>query len=69
MAAERILDSALGHLVARALVAIARADDQIGLEEGLRLQQRIERRTGSPSRCADRRGRFATRGFTRASSP
>jgi hypothetical protein len=43
-----MLDSALGHLVARALVAIARADDKIGLEEGLRLQQRIERRMGSP---------------------
>lgn len=48
MVAERILDGALGHLFARALVAIARADDQIGLEEGLRLQDRIERRTGSP---------------------
>lgn len=48
MAAERLLDPALGHLVARALVAVARADDQIGLEEGLRLQQRIERRIGSP---------------------
>jgi hypothetical protein len=36
--AERILDSALGQLFARALVAIARADDQIGLEEGLRLR-------------------------------
>jgi hypothetical protein len=48
VAAERILDYALGQLVARALVAIARADDQIGLEEGLRLQQRIERRIGSP---------------------
>ena len=48
MGAERTLDSALGHLFARALVAIARADDQIGLEEGLRLQQRIERRTGGP---------------------
>jgi hypothetical protein len=43
-----MLDRALGHLFARALVAIARADDQIGLEEGLRLQQRIERRTGGP---------------------
>jgi hypothetical protein len=43
-----MLDSALGHLFARALVAIARADDQIGLEEGLRLQQRIELRTGGP---------------------
>ncbi|HEU4726458.1 MAG TPA: hypothetical protein VFT22_01155 [Kofleriaceae bacterium] len=48
MAAERMLDITLGHLFARALVAIARADDQIGLEEGLRLQQRIERRTGGP---------------------
>lgn len=48
MAAERILDSAVGHLFAQALVAIARADDQIDREEGLRLQQRIELRTGSP---------------------
>ena len=48
MVAEQILDSALGHLHARALVAIARADDQIGLEEGLRLQQRIELRIGRP---------------------
>ena len=48
MAAERIFDSAIGQLFARALVAIARADDQIDLEEGLRLQQRIELRTGSP---------------------
>jgi hypothetical protein len=51
--AERTLDSALGHLFARALVAIARADDQIGLEEGLRLQQRIERRTGGPVSLPD----------------
>jgi hypothetical protein len=36
--AERILDSARGQLFARALVAIARADDQIGIEEGLRLR-------------------------------
>jgi len=48
VAAERIFDSAIGQLFARALVAIARADDQIDLEEGLRLQQRIELRTGSP---------------------
>ena len=48
MAAEPILDLAQGQLFARALVAIARADDQIGLEEGLRLQQHIELRTGSP---------------------
>jgi hypothetical protein len=48
-----MLDSALGHLFARALVAIARADDQIGLEEGLRLQQRIELRTGGPMSLDD----------------
>lgn len=41
MAAEHRLDSALGHLFARALVAIARADDEIGAEEGVRLEQRI----------------------------
>jgi hypothetical protein len=43
----------MGQLFARALVAIARADDQIGLEEGLRLQQRIERRTGGPISLPD----------------
>ena len=48
MAAERIFDSALGHLFARALVAIARADDQIGLEEGQRLEHRIALRVTSP---------------------
>jgi hypothetical protein len=48
MAAERIFDTALGQLFARALVAIARADDQIGLEEGQRLQQRIALRVGGP---------------------
>ena len=48
MAGERIFDRALGHLHARALIAITRADDQIGLEEGHRLQQRIELRTGGP---------------------
>jgi hypothetical protein len=41
VAAEPVLDAALGHLFARALVAIARADEEIGPEEGLRLQQRI----------------------------
>jgi hypothetical protein len=53
VATEQILDSTLGHLFARALVAIARADDQIGLEEGLRLAQRIELRTGGPIVLAD----------------
>jgi tellurite resistance protein len=46
VAAERILDRTLGHLFAQVLVAIARADDQIDPEEGLRLLQRIELRTG-----------------------
>jgi hypothetical protein len=46
--AERILDSSLGHLFARALVAIARADDQIGLEEGMRLEERIALRVRAP---------------------
>jgi hypothetical protein len=48
VATERIFDRALGQLHARALVAIARADDQIGLEEGERLQHRIELRIGGP---------------------
>ena len=48
MAAEPVLDSALGHLFARALVAIARADDKIGAEEGLRLQQRLAHRVAAP---------------------
>jgi tellurite resistance protein len=39
VAGERKLDTALGHLFARALVAIARADDEIGPEEGDRLEQ------------------------------
>jgi hypothetical protein len=48
VAVDRIYDLALGQLFARALVAIARADEQIGLEEGLRLQERLEARTGGP---------------------
>ncbi|HEX4416895.1 MAG TPA: hypothetical protein VH165_03305 [Kofleriaceae bacterium] len=48
MAVDRIFDVAIGQLFARALIAIARADDQIGFEEGVRLQQRIEARTGAP---------------------
>jgi tellurite resistance protein len=46
--AELVLDPGLGQLYARALVAIARADDQIGLEEGQRLQQRIALRVRGP---------------------
>jgi hypothetical protein len=48
VAAEPTLDAGLGHLFARALVAIARADDEIGPEEGLRLQQRIALRVAGP---------------------
>lgn len=46
MASERIHDRALGLLYARALVAIARADDRIDREEGLRLHDRIALRLG-----------------------
>ncbi|HEY0192242.1 MAG TPA: TerB family tellurite resistance protein [Kofleriaceae bacterium] len=48
MAGERIFDHGIGQLFARALVAVARADDQISPEEGARLQERIEARTGAP---------------------
>lgn len=48
MAAEQIFDAGLGHLYARALVAIARADDHLGLEAGLRLQQHIALRVRGP---------------------
>jgi hypothetical protein len=42
----RLLDVGLAHLYARAVLAIARAGDELGLEEGLRLQERIEARSG-----------------------
>jgi len=49
MAADRrILDVGLAHLYARAVLAIARADDEISLEEGLRLVSRLEARSGRP---------------------
>lgn len=49
MAVElRIADPAVAHLYARAVLAIARSDDEIDLEEGLRLRERIEARTGGP---------------------
>ena len=43
-----MLDIALGQLFAQALVAIARADDEISPEEGLRLEQRIALRVTAP---------------------
>ena len=45
MAAE-ILEAGLAQLYAGALVAIVRADGQIEVEEGQRLQQQIDARTG-----------------------
>lgn len=40
------LEAGLAQLYAQALVAVCRADDKIGLEVGLRLQQQIDVRTG-----------------------
>jgi hypothetical protein len=53
VAASRRLDESAAHLYAQALVAIARADGEIGLEEGARLQQKIEARTGRPAGLDD----------------
>ena len=48
MASEpRRLDAGVGHFYSRALLAIARADNHLGLEEGLRLEHRILARTGN----------------------
>ena len=46
VATLRLLDVDLAHLYARAVLAIARAGDELGLEEGMRLQERVEARTG-----------------------
>lgn len=43
---DRLLDPLLVHLHACAIVAVARADDEISLEEGLRLRERLEARAG-----------------------
>lgn len=48
-----IADRELGILYARALVAIARADHSIELEEGARLAQRIATRCTVPLRIED----------------
>lgn len=47
-AESRILEAELAQLYARALVAITRADDQIEVEEGQRLQHQIDARTAIP---------------------
>ncbi len=49
----RILEAGLAQLYAQALVAITRADEQIEVEEGQRLQQQIDERTGSPMPLED----------------
>jgi len=53
VADRRIPDDHAAHLYAQALIAIARADGEIGLEEGSRLQSRIEVRTGHPANLDD----------------
>ena len=44
----RVVDDEIVQLYARALLAIARADDEIDPDEGVRLEQRIEARSGRP---------------------
>lgn len=54
MAGEsRILEAGLAQLYAQALVAIVRADEQIELEEGHRLQRQIDARTDRPMPLED----------------
>jgi tellurite resistance protein len=48
-----LLDRELSMLYARALVAIARADHEIGFEEGLRLKQLIDARCQDPLELED----------------
>ncbi len=54
MAADtRRLDESAAHLYAQALVAIVRADGEIGLEEGARLAEKLEARSGHPANLDD----------------
>jgi tellurite resistance protein len=50
---RQIEDRELGLLYARVLVAIARADHEIELEEGMRLVERIKTRCAVPMRLED----------------
>src|SRR5687767_103027 len=43
---RRPLDIGLAHIYARAVLAIARADNELGLEEGLRIVRLFEDRSG-----------------------
>ena len=46
--AARITDDSVAQLYARAVLAIARADDEIDHDEGVRLEERIAARTVRP---------------------
>jgi hypothetical protein len=46
VASRHPLDVGVAHLYARAVLAIARAGEELGLEEGMRLQERVETRAG-----------------------
>lgn len=48
-----LFDHELAHLYARSLIAIARVDHEINLEEGLRLEQRINARCREPLHLED----------------
>jgi hypothetical protein len=45
---RRPLDIGLAYIYARAVLAIARADHELGLEEGLRIVRLLEDRSGRP---------------------
>ncbi|MBA3542155.1 MAG: hypothetical protein H0T79_21250 [Deltaproteobacteria bacterium] len=49
----QILDVGTAQLYARALLAIARADEPIGSEEGMRLESRLAARVAMPMPIAD----------------
>ncbi len=53
MAADRIADVEIAQLYAQVLVAIARADGQIGPDDGHRLQHLIEQRSRVPIELDD----------------
>lgn len=53
MAEARIFEADLAQIYAQAVVAIARADDSLGLEEGSRLQHKLNARLGAPTEIDD----------------
>jgi hypothetical protein len=48
VAHRRRIDVGLAHVYGRALLAVARADHDLGLEEGLRIVRLVEERSGTP---------------------